>query len=511
MKLPITRTLSTALPVTRTLSIAMILPLSGLVLCLLLLSNALAQAQGAQFEPPEIKFTSSLTPVGSGARALGMGGAFIAFADDATAASWNPAGLKHLLRPEMSIVGYYDDRREGFSFSDSPGASNHYQVSGEYLNYLSMTYPFRWINRNFIFSLNYQNLYSLRRRMHFLYHYENLNEPLPISMDYEVTYRQKGNLKAISPAIATFVAGKLSFGLTLNFWSDKLFDNGWVEDYSRSGRGTVGNVTDRNETAGNGTVGTGMDETVTVGTGMDGNGTVETEGFAYESYREKKDRYSFSGFNVNYGFLWDISPVFTIGAVVKTPFTARIRHEGKSLSHQVWPDDPALGGISYDPPQHDEQKLGMPLSYGIGLAVRPLDQLIFDLDITRTEWNGYVLHDRTGQRIDPITGLPKEQSPIEPTHQVRLGGEYVFLHKGMTLSPRLGLFYDPEPASKKPDDFYGFSLGLGVTLGRIAPVAIDMAYQYRFGTNVEGDSIMGENSPADVRQHLFYHSVIYYF
>ena len=38
---------------------------------------------------PTIEFSSSLTPVGSGARALGMGGAFIAIADDATAASWN--------------------------------------------------------------------------------------------------------------------------------------------------------------------------------------------------------------------------------------------------------------------------------------------------------------------------------------------------------------------------------------------------------------------------------------
>jgi hypothetical protein len=43
--------------------------------------------------------------LGSGARALGMGGAFLARADDATAASWNPAGLSYLRRPEMSLVG----------------------------------------------------------------------------------------------------------------------------------------------------------------------------------------------------------------------------------------------------------------------------------------------------------------------------------------------------------------------------------------------------------------------
>ena len=43
--------------------------------------------------------------LGSGARAFGMGGAFLARADDATAASWNPAGLSYLRRPEFSIVG----------------------------------------------------------------------------------------------------------------------------------------------------------------------------------------------------------------------------------------------------------------------------------------------------------------------------------------------------------------------------------------------------------------------
>src|SRR6187401_373432 len=45
---------------------------------------------------------------GSGARALGMGGAFLARADDATAASWNPAGLSYLRAPELSFVGVYN-------------------------------------------------------------------------------------------------------------------------------------------------------------------------------------------------------------------------------------------------------------------------------------------------------------------------------------------------------------------------------------------------------------------
>src|SRR5690554_2893241 len=52
----------------------------------------------------QLEITSSPNVVGSGARALGMGGAFIAVADDATAASWNPGGLTQLERPEVSWV-----------------------------------------------------------------------------------------------------------------------------------------------------------------------------------------------------------------------------------------------------------------------------------------------------------------------------------------------------------------------------------------------------------------------
>ena len=63
----------------------------------------------------QVGLASAPLPVGSGARAQGMGGAFIAVADDATAASWNPAGLVQVERPEVSLVGAYVDRKEDYS------------------------------------------------------------------------------------------------------------------------------------------------------------------------------------------------------------------------------------------------------------------------------------------------------------------------------------------------------------------------------------------------------------
>jgi len=443
---------------------------------------------------PDLKFSSSLNPVGSGARALGMGGAFIAVADDAPAASWNPAGVKHLLRPEVSLVGNYDHRKEGFSFSDSTEASKQYTIYDKDLNYMSVVYPFMWQKRNFVISLNYQNLYSLNRNMQFQYTYD---EP-KLTIDYDVTFKQEGNLKAISPALAVFLTPKLFFGMTLNFWSDDFFDNGWVEHYRKSGKGLY-------------------------------EGIMEVE-----IYTDKIDRYSFSGcnlkfsqllgdifsfdlhrvkdrctnFNMNLGLLWDINRYITLGAVIKTPFTARFRHEGKTITHTIFPKAPEYDKIFGPATQTAYQTLTMPPAYGIGLAIKPSARRIIDLDIYRIEWDDYVLCDASGNKIDPITRDPKAESSLKATHHVRLGCEYVFLCKKFTLSPRLGLFYDPEPARNNPDDFYGFGLGAGITFG---PLAVDWAYQYRFGKNVEGDSIKGEMSSADVKQHLFYNSIIYYF
>src|SRR5574339_20966 len=57
----------------------------------------------------------SLNRAGSGARAAGMGDAFIAVSDDGTAASWNPAGLAQLRQPEFSLVYVVSDRHLQFS------------------------------------------------------------------------------------------------------------------------------------------------------------------------------------------------------------------------------------------------------------------------------------------------------------------------------------------------------------------------------------------------------------
>ncbi|MCE5264375.1 MAG: hypothetical protein LLG97_12675 [Deltaproteobacteria bacterium] len=139
--------------------------LKDILISLIVQAALLAFAFQAYSQPPPVRMEipSSFNPVGSGARALDMGGAFIAVADDATATSWNPGGLIQLERPEISVVGGYIQRTEINTFGNNPEASGKQSADDIDLNYLSVAHPFRLASRNMIVSLNYQRLYDFMR------------------------------------------------------------------------------------------------------------------------------------------------------------------------------------------------------------------------------------------------------------------------------------------------------------------------------------------------------------
>ncbi|KPA11818.1 hypothetical protein MHK_007967, partial [Candidatus Magnetomorum sp. HK-1] len=115
----------------------------------------------------DIEIPSSFNPVGSGARAIGMGGAFIGLADDATAASWNPAGLKNVRKPEYSIVVSSSFRNENISSGIYPGFDGRHHIFHQDLNFMSVTFPLQLNQLKMVFSLNYQRLYDFTREWYF--------------------------------------------------------------------------------------------------------------------------------------------------------------------------------------------------------------------------------------------------------------------------------------------------------------------------------------------------------
>ena len=71
---------------------------------LLAASSAAAQSINSPFAIIAEQSRTAISIQGTGARAVGLGGAFIALADDASAVSFNPAGLAQLLSPEFCLV-----------------------------------------------------------------------------------------------------------------------------------------------------------------------------------------------------------------------------------------------------------------------------------------------------------------------------------------------------------------------------------------------------------------------
>jgi long-subunit fatty acid transport protein len=424
------------------------------------------------FVPPEssaqqVEFSSSMNPVGSGARATGMGGAFIAVADDATAASWNPAGLIHLEKPEVSFVYSYFNRGQSYNSSTHPelaGTTNEIDIND--INFASFAYPFTLLDRNMIVTINYQRLYDMNKHSNITF-FTDLKDGDFIRD--RINFSQSGYLGAISPAIAIQIMPELYFGATVNIWDNVFGTCNWQNSYHSTGIGSV-------------------------------------SGFPFTQTINWTNKYNFNGLNANLGLLYTLNGKYSFGIVYKTPFTASVTKETTFAEEQNFPDFPAANGSSVSA-ANEKISMYMPASYGFGFAYRHSDSLTFALDAYRTEWSDFAITDPLGNKKNPISGAPIREGKPKDTTQIRLGGEYLFIGDKMVIPLRAGFFYDPEPGRSKVDDFFGFSVGSGIAINRYA---FDFSYQYRWGNRVTGD-IPQPGINSDIQQHTVMTSLIYHF
>ena len=97
-------------------------------------------APGRDTDSIDITGRQNLT-LGSGARAYGMGGAFLARADDATAASWNPAGLSYLRQPELTLVGVHNSFKTQRPNADDLTVQENDNFVGGAIDFAALTWP----------------------------------------------------------------------------------------------------------------------------------------------------------------------------------------------------------------------------------------------------------------------------------------------------------------------------------------------------------------------------------
>lgn len=438
---------------------------------------SMAVLSGFSYASPRIEIPSSFNPVGSGARALGLGGSFIAMADDATAASWNPAALMKLREAEFAVVYAHTRRTEDNQFTEAPEANGKQSASNVDLNYLAFSVPCvaQKCGKNMIFSLNYQRLYELSRSWQWQRH---LDDGV-VDLQRQAKYRQSGALYALGAAYAVQLTPDFFVGFTLNFWQDFLKDNQWQQNYAASDVGTQG-------------------------------------GFETTKFDANQTQFTFKGFNYNLGLLWELfehaEKKLTLGVVYKADFTADITQTRAFQNKENFPAFPQANQDINIPAQRFQQQLDMPRSLGLGIAYQWSDKFTTSIDFYRTWWSDFVLTDSDGIKVSPLNADPIADSPIKNTTQIRMGAEYRLISqqygRNYIIPFRAGLFVDPAPTQQYKDKTWGVALGTGIAYEHFV---FDIAYQYRFANDISRSSLPHLGFSQDIDEHSVLGSIFYRF
>jgi long-subunit fatty acid transport protein len=150
---------------------------------------------------------------GAGARAAGMGNAFIGLADDVTAIAWNAAGLTQLKTPQSSVVARFGSGSmsvEGFE----PGGIDQWDVdlsAWSNLNFIGMAASQKLGNINFGGGLAFRRMYNLSIE-------EKNTLRGPALGDSTLVYNDnsEGGLDALSISVAAELHKMFSIGVTTN-------------------------------------------------------------------------------------------------------------------------------------------------------------------------------------------------------------------------------------------------------------------------------------------------------
>ncbi len=414
----------------------------------LLLALALPLSSQAQMNAG-----TTFNPVGSGARAMGQGNAFMAVADDATAASWNPAGLTQLERPECSLAGEYW-QSHGQVLTPTKYRSEH-DASFADLNYASFVYPFRLVDHNFTASLNYLKMFDLSQSLH-TPDYDGWTDTW--TADYRL--RQEGSLAVVAPALAMNLTDHLSAGLAFNIWNDDITQNSSYR---------------KRQTFSDSQSGLKIDDSYTVQ----------------------------SGYSFVLGTLYRPVKEWTFAGVVKPPFTLQGRTTRQASYYED--NDPTW---TFSPPHTNSTTINMPLVLGGGVAWRPSEPLTVALDVTWTQWSQFTMRGWDGRSYNPISNTYLYRGRCEDAYAVRLGTEYVVPCGACQIPLRCGVGYDPEPGIEEIVNYYTANIGTGVQWDRYA---LDAAYEARWGNDVHTAALYGYNrGTEDILQHRILISLILY-
>jgi hypothetical protein len=425
---------------------------------------------------------NSFNPLGAGARGLGMGGAFIAVADDGTAASFNPAGLAQLRRTEIAVVGFRHRLTSDLTFvrpDTGPGTSSSSSTHGA-PDFIGLAVPFEVGGKRLTVQLSYQRSVDLFGRgtavTQDTFPLSELGlDPrelgLPASFRFgtlvaDIRPDQAGAFHTVVVSSGYQLTSRLSAGVAVDYW---------IGEWTSRGEGTF--------------------RLLAATAGAPGQPPR-----TFELFRERGTfvhEQSLRGLNLTSGLLLRY-PRLSLGAVLRLPFTGDydLSQQETSQAFQLGePQESSSNDLDL------RSRLRWPRSAGVGLAVRPVRGLTLAADYTRSHWSrtsieavpeGALLTsapqpDEDGNTPAPAFRdlnffdlQPASQTTTLDTSQWRAGAEYLVSLPKLVVPLRAGLFRDRSPVRQIGSDggrlVRGWTVGTGLNFSR---VVLDVAFERR--------------------------------
>ena len=376
----------------------------------------------------------SLSRPGSGARAAGMGNAFIAVSDDGTAASWNPAGLAQLREAEFSFVhstGRRNGYREGFRTRDQSAAYTSISTVSTTadIEFASAAVPFRIGGKPVTLQIGWRRLYELGSQLRGdLRRVPTL--PTGRGGNISVDAASSGGVNLWSVAGAVGVTNRLSAG-----WSFDLYRSRWEDRTNFSEDPGLLGPTD---------------------------------------FLSAAASHRLTGHAVNLGLLLAY-PSVSVGLVYHGPLQGDLSETLSVRSTLLEPLDVSTGA-----------ELKFPRSVGAGVAWRPKPLLRLALDVTYNEWTQFLVQEQSDSAPNALSffdGLPPELSTTRDTVSLNVGMEKLFPAKDLFIPLRLGAAYEPQggrdPLLRDGLAYRVVSAGTGVNTNSLK---FDVALEYQWGS-----------------------------
>ncbi|HTR82788.1 MAG TPA: outer membrane protein transport protein [Bacteroidota bacterium] len=424
------------------------------------ISIVLFSTAHAQFPEDALRYSS--TGIGIGARAIGMGGAYIGVADDYSATFWNPAGLAQMRRLEftggLANTSYSNDAS---FFGNSATATN----SATTLNDLGFVFPFPTDRGSLVVSAGYNRTNDFTSALSFD-GFNNQSSILPYLFDPDVRYdipygvgledvnehinvtknvnqqgdvRESGGMGNWAFAGAIDVQKDLSFGLTVNVLSGSYT---YTRNYTEAD--TKNLYSDPRPV-------------VPIDSAY-----LKFNNFYYNSTLTS----DVSGVNAKFGMMYRFEDVARIGVTIQTPTTISV-HE--NYSDEGWStfDDGYIpvdsGGTVYNHLAYDaynDYSVETPWVFGAGASYSPFDGLLLSGALEYTDWTQIQWADNSDLEQENIA-LKKN---FRATTNYSVGGEFEI--PKTELRVRAGYAYKPSPFAGDPSSYAQKTVtaGLGVLL-----------------------------------------------